>query len=140
MFFAANRKKICYFLFTGIGLLVVVVLLFALSKSNSREKKIEYLGNPQAGDVYLVKENKHTDVSWYFLKVAELWEDSIVVYHSSLEYSNAVKELDKEDYFALDEQLIFTKSQLQQMFENGELSKVQRDYSSNDSFNRMKYE
>ena len=136
----AKNKKFRFFLLTGILLVAVSAALFAISNIDKPQKKKEYLANPQAGDVYLVKEKKNKETSFYFLKVAELWEDSIIVYHSSMEYSNAVKELDKDDYFELDEQLIFTKNQLQQMFEQDELKKVEKDFSSNESFNRMKYE
>ncbi len=136
----AKIKKFHFLLPAGILLLAISAVLSGIFKIDKRHKKKEYLDNPQTGDVYLVKEKKNKETSYYFLKVAELWEDSIIVYHSSLEYSSAVKVLDKEEYFELDEQLIFTKNQLQQMFEQDELRKVEKDYSSNESFNRMKYE
>lgn len=122
-----------------VGLAVLFVVWIFIANSNVQKKKKNYIGNPQAGDVYLVKENRREETGYYFLKVAELWEDSIIVYHSSFEYNHAVKELDKEDYFVLDEQLIFTRNQLQQMLDNNEISMVERDYGSNEGFNRMKY-
>lgn len=136
--FFSNKKIFLY----GCGAVLVAAVIFAtfsIAGKFKEKKKQQYIGSPQTGDVYLVKENKKEETGYYFLKVAELWEDSIIMYHSSFEYNHAMKELDKEDYFVLDEQLIFTKNQLQQMLDNNEISMVERYYGNNEGFNRMKY-
>jgi len=136
--FFSNKKIFLY----GCGAVLVAAVIFAtfsIAGKFKEKKKQQYIGSPQTGDVYLVKENKKEETGYYFLKVAELWEDSIIMYHSSFEYNHAIKELDKEDYFVLDEQLIFTKNQLQQMLDNNEISMVERYYGNNEGFNRMKY-
>jgi hypothetical protein len=134
-----KNKKLLFYCCLAVFVAVLFVAGWAIAGKSREKKKQQYIGNPQTGDVYLVKENKKEETGYYFLKVAELWEDSIIVYHSSFEYNQAVKELDKDDYFVLDEQLIFTKNQLQQMLDNNEISMVERNYGSNESFNRMKY-
>ena len=136
--FFSNKKIFLY----GCGAVLVAAVIFAtfsIAGKFKEKKKQQYIGSPQTGDVYLVKENKKEETGYYFLKVAELWEDSIIMYHSSFESNHAMKELDKEDYFVLDEQLIFTKNQLQQMLDNNEISMVERYYGNNEGFNRMKY-
>jgi hypothetical protein len=136
--FFINKKLLLYGCCTAL-VIASVFVTFSITGKFKEKKKRQYIGSPQTGDVYLIKENKKEEAGYYFLKVAELWEDSIIVYHSSFEYSHAVKELDTEDYFVLDEQLIFTKSQLQQMMDNNEISMVERDYGNNEGFDRMKY-
>ncbi len=136
--FFCNKKSLLYGCCAAF-MVAIIFAAFSIAGKVKEKRKQQYIGSPQTGDVYLVKENRKEETGYYFLKVAELWEDSIIVYHSSFEYNHAVKELDKEDYFVLDEQLIFTKNQLQQMLDNNEISMVERDYGSNEGFDRMKY-
>jgi hypothetical protein len=63
-------------------------------------------------------------------------EDSIIAFHSNLDYGEFVSNLADDDYFVKDDTLVFRRKQLRQMLEKDEIYSVKRNYGA--GFNRIK--
>ena len=137
---AAYEKsaKSPFYLYSGLILVALLVIWLVNINGNTQKQKELYVANPQAGDVYLVRDDKSKQVSYYFLKIADIWGDSVIVYHGNLEYNGFVSRLHEDDYFVQDEQLIYTKKELKQMLEKGGINAVERGYGNDEGFNRVK--
>lgn len=127
-----------FYLYSGLILAVLFTAWMVSININTQAEKKLLVANPQAGDVFLVRDSKSKQASYYFLKVADIWGDSVIVYHSNLEYNGYVSQLNYEDYFVQDEQLIYTKKELQQMLEKNEINTVDRGADTTKGFERIK--
>lgn len=80
------------------------------------------------------KENQST---YYFLRVNTISQDTVYVLHNIMAYSLFADNFAPEDYFMKEVELSFTKKQLQQMLDAGEITSIYRDYSISSGFDRV---
>ena len=99
---------------------------------------MELVGNPAVGDVYTIKERKNDETDYYFLKIAGIAGDTVLVVHNHFDYGDFVNSLTQDDYFEKDDTLLYTRKKLSTMLEREEIFSVSRDYSDGDGFNRIR--
>lgn len=92
---------------------------------------------PKVGDVYLIRKEIHDSTFYYFSRVARIQSDTVIVYPNTLQYFRFTSRLNDEDYF-LTEEFYFTKAELKQMLEKGEINSVYRTYGDYEGFDRIR--
>lgn len=127
-----------FYLFTGTILLIVLFCVLFYSNFATQKEKKAFIENPRVGDVYTVKIREHKKKVFYFLRIVRIVPDSVITYHSNLEYEHFVASMDERDFFVKNEELVFLKSDLKKMLSDNEINSVLRDYDENESFNRIK--
>jgi hypothetical protein len=90
------------------------------------------------GDVYTISEEKNTGTTYYFLRIAGIGGDSVIAFHSNLEYGGFVSNLTDDDYFVKDDTVVFSRKELREMLEKDEIYSVKRGYGKGSGFNRIK--
>jgi hypothetical protein len=131
----AKAPVYLYSLFILFGLLLAWVIY---AEQNDKNNTIRFVADPKAGDVYIIKREQTGATSWSFLKAASVAGDTVLVYHNSLEYSGYVSKFNSEDYFESGEKLYYTKKELKQFLDKGEILEVKRGYGEEEGFNRFK--
>lgn len=115
----------------------LIVLLINVNIRTQKEKA-KFVENPKVGDVYLIRKEENKLTSYYFLRVTKINGDTVLAYHNNLIYSGYITKLNGDDFFDTGEQLIFTKNELKQMLDKDEINSVERNFGSNEGFNRIK--
>ena len=124
--FESKTKTPIYFYTLPLLFLLVIVLGLFANMDSQREKKI-FVENPKVGDVYTISKNENDSTKYYFLQLASIKGDTITAYHNNLVYYNFVSKLSTDDFFVKDEELIFTKKELEGMLKNGEINEIERN-------------
>lgn len=100
-------------------------------------EKSRFAKNPEKGDVYTVKEADKDSTTYYFLRVAELSGDTVLVLHSYLEYGGYVSAMTPKDHFVKDDTLYYLKKEILQLQDSGVIVAIDREYDSYKGFSRV---
>ena len=106
--------------------------------SRKLKEKEKFVENPKVGDVYTMRKDENTLTTYYFLKIAGIHGDTVIVYHNNLEYCRFISKLNEDDCFVKDDEIFFLKSDLKQMLIKMEINAVDRNYGEYEGFNRIK--
>ncbi|MEL7531882.1 MAG: hypothetical protein AAFN10_11265 [Bacteroidota bacterium] len=115
--------KIPIWHFTGLGVIACLIAWGVFQSNQNDADNLVYIQNPQVDDYYEVK----TDEGYSLLKVAAVTDDSVALRYN--EYvTNKLSGLGdlKEDYRFSQEVMMLSKSDLQDLFEEGEIRDVDR--------------
>ncbi|MBO9205243.1 MULTISPECIES: hypothetical protein [Niastella] len=134
----AKTARAPVYLYSMLILLVLLLTWIGYGINKDGKDSILFVANPKVGDVYIVKDYQKASSVWYFLRAASVAGDTVLVYHSHLQYAGYVNTFNSDDYFVKSEQLYYTKKELKQMLEKGEINGVKRDYGDYEGFNRLK--
>jgi len=130
--------KTPYYLYSALILFVGIAAFWFYWNSNNQKNRSELVANPAVGDVYTISEERNIGTSYYFLKIFEVSGDSVMAFHSNLEYNYFVNNLSGDDYFVKDDIVVYRRRQLKEMLEKGEIYMVKRNYGDGGGFNRIK--
>ena len=103
-----------------------------------KKERADFVANPKVGDVYRIRKDENNTTTYYFLRLASIRGDTLVAYHSHLEYSKFVTRLNEDDFFVKDEEVYLLRAGLKQMLDDGEINSVERDYGNSRGFNRIR--
>lgn len=123
-----------FYLFSGLILVVALLGSLFLYIESNRNERVKFVAAPQVGDVYGIRK----DGNHYFLRLSHIMGDTVLVYHSNLLYTRFVSQMQKDDYFVKDDEWIYTKKELNEMMEKDEIIAVERGYSDDEGFNRIR--
>jgi hypothetical protein len=133
-----NKRTGTPLYFYSASVLVAGVAIFWIYwNKNEQKKKAELVGNPTIGDVYVIKQKKNNETTYYFLKITGIAGDSVLAIHNHFDYSDFVNRLAGDDYFVKNDTLLYKRKNLREMLEGDEIFSVSRDYSDGDGFNRI---
>jgi hypothetical protein len=133
-----NISRTPIYLYT-LPIVFVCLFVFLINANlNKQKEKSFFVENPQVGDIYLIRNENNNKPSYYFLRLIRINGDTVVAYHSNLEYSSFVYKLNDEDFFVRNEDLYFLKPELREMLERNEINSVERVYDDAEGFNRIK--
>jgi len=127
-----------FYLYSGLILIGSLILLLVNANIRTQKEKAKFIENPKAGDIYRIRIDENNSTSYYFLRVTEINGDTVLAYHNNLVYNGFITKLNEEDFFDKGEVLIFTKKELKEMLDEGEINSVERNYGSEEGFNRIK--
>lgn len=134
----AGISKTPFYLYAGPILAAGLILIAINANFNTQKEKEKFVENPKVGDVYTMRKDENTLTTYYFLKIAGIHGDTVIVYHNNLEYSRFISKLNEDDYFVKDDEIFFLKSDLKQMLIKMEINAVDRNYGEYEGFNRIK--
>ncbi|HEX9513183.1 MAG TPA: zinc-ribbon domain-containing protein [Puia sp.] len=133
-----KSAKTPFYLYSALILFVGLATFWFYWNKNTQKHKIEYVGNPAVGDIYTISEEKNTGTTYYYLRIASIRGDSVMVLHSNLEYGGFVSNLADNDYFVKDDTVVYRRKELKQMLERDEIYSVKRNYGDGGGFNRIR--
>ena len=64
--------------------------------------------------------------------------DSIIAYHSNLQYNQSRVQFSQGEYFVADDEMVLTQPQLKGMLKNGTIDAANRGYGNDEGFNRIR--
>jgi len=126
------------YLFSALILTALIGAYWIYWNSDNQKNNARYVANPMVGDVYTVSEHRTDGTTYYFLRLAEIKGDTVMVIHSSLEYNYFVNTMNGDDHFVKDDTSLYVKKELKRMLENGEIYMVRRNYGKGSGFNRIR--
>jgi hypothetical protein len=119
-----DEKKGPIWQFSGLVLIIGIVIMSSFLSSNNKKENLEYLANPMLGDVY---EYKIEAKSYSTMKVVRVAGDSIFVAPNEYETNkiSGLYEIDKEENYS---EFVFgmEKERVQEMFDEGDIIDVNR--------------
>jgi hypothetical protein len=133
-----KRAKTPFYLYSGLILFAGLAVFWFCWNKTTQRNKIEFVGNPKVGDVYTISEENNTGTTYYFLRVMAVNRDSVIAFHSNLDYDGFVSSLADDDYFVKNDTVVMAKKELGKMLERDEIYSVKRDYRESGGFNRVR--
>ena len=124
------------YMFSGSGLLLALIVALFINADQREKTEIEYLKNPQVGDIYHLKDNDETtEFKYYLWKAEEIFEDSLYITANAYNYDGIPEVLLAEDGF-FETLYVVDKKSLMELYEEREMVKVQRKYAEKSGFSR----
>lgn len=126
-----------YSILLVLAALVGMGVFFGIKGSRERAG---WVAKPRVGDVYFVSRDVNEDKTndYYFLQVAEVSGDTILTYHNNLVYEGPATRFNPDDYFVKAETWYYTKAEIQKMYDEGEITSVEREPGFSTGFDRIK--
>lgn len=124
------------YLFSGSFLIAVLIGSMVIANLNKQKEKALFVGDPKVGDVYMMRENVNDTTFYYFLRVARIQNDSVIVYPNIFRYFGFVSKLNEKDHF-ITEEFFYTKKELRDLLDNHGITSVERGYGDYEGFNRI---
>jgi len=117
------KAKTPIWMFSGIAVLAILITIGFISDKQNDEENARLILMPQAGDVFEIKLGRK---NYTLYKVAQVEGDSVFVQLNNYETNkvSGLNELKKETYS--EEVLGFSKTELKQMLERGEIIDIER--------------
>jgi hypothetical protein len=134
----ATKMKAPFYLYSGMIIVVCFFLAIIIFVNNADKEKARIVAHPQVGDVYLLKNDSGAAAAYYFIRIARLNDDSIIAYHSNLQYNQSRVQFSQAEYFVADDEMVLTQPQLKAMMKNGMVDAANRGYGSDEGFNRIR--
>lgn len=132
-----STVKFPFYMFSGIGLIAVLIAVFAFMGFQDNQKMEGYLENPQANDIYFLYDKEEpSDYKYYLWKATEVKGDSVYVTFNSFHYNYEPTSLESEDGF-YEMSLAMHKVSLKELYDKDELRTVQRGFKSGRGFDRI---
>jgi hypothetical protein len=133
-----RRAKTPFYLYSAIILTVAIAGYWFYWNYNNRKNNAEFVENPKVDDVYIISEDGDIGKNYYFLRIAGIRGDTVLAFHSDLQYNYFVTSLAGDDYFVKGDTTVYLRKQLKGMLERGEIYMVKRDYGNGGGFNRIR--
>jgi len=130
--------KAPFYLYAGLIIIAGLILWISVANRNTQKEKAAFVASPRTGDVYTIRNEESNTTTYYFLKVSRINGDTIYTYHNTLEYSKFVSKFNDGDFFTAEEEVIYTKKELQEMLDKGEINSVERNYGTDKGFDRIR--
>ncbi len=108
---------------SGLGVIVILIGLIAFTGSQHKKDAINYINNPQTGDIYEYKANEY----YSLLKVSSVSQDSVFVISNDYEIEKQSKlyKIDKTKNYTAEPYGI-SKEEIKELFESKEILDVDR--------------
>jgi hypothetical protein len=119
-----EKAKTPIWMFSGLALLAILITIGIISGKKNDEKNAKLILSPKAGDIF---EIKVSDNQYTLYKVNEVLGDSVFVQINDYETNKVtgLNDLKKEAYS--EEVMGFSKAELKQMLEKGEIIDIERN-------------
>lgn len=118
------------YLFSGIILFAGLLITLIIGNINTQKEKARFIEEPMIGDIYKIRKKTEENTYYYFLRVTEVDKDFVKVNPNKFEYLRFVSTLSEDDSF-VNEEIIFTKTELKNLLESGEINSVDRNINHN---------
>ena len=122
-----NSVRIPFWHFSGVGLVLFMIVLGSFSSYSSGKAELEYLADPKVGDVYGI-ESYESDDYYTAFKVVGVNDDNVVVYPNQYEIDGKydLEDIDITANYIAEEEFEISRALLLERYETGELYDVYR--------------
>ncbi|RAW00276.1 hypothetical protein [Pseudochryseolinea flava] len=124
------------YLYAGVLFFLILIGSLVVGNINTQKEKALFIADPKAGDVYLMRKDVNDSTYYFFLRVARIQSDTVIVYPNVFQYFGFITKMDDQDHFIAQE-FYYTKNELSELLEKGEINSVERDYGDYKGFNRI---
>lgn len=128
-----SKTKTPWFMYSGWILLAGFILAIICAVKVSSQRDVEYVANPQMGDVYIMQGN-NDGISYYFTKIINVETDSIDLLINYFLYNRYTSTMDTADFFINNKTYRLAKSDIQKLLEKGTINSVKRNYDASSQF------
>ncbi|MCD7971771.1 MAG: zinc ribbon domain-containing protein [Candidatus Azobacteroides sp.] len=118
-------KTPVYF-YTGIILFITLILYLIAANIHTQKQKKEYIENPQKGDIYLIREDKEKQATYYYVKIKSIEENSVELIRNRFTYDSFVSSMNNKDYFIEEQSIFIPADALKEMLGKGRIISVER--------------
>jgi hypothetical protein len=125
-----------FYLYSGLLIFLMLIVTIVIGNINTQKEKALFVADPKVGDVYRIRKDVKDSTYYYFLRVARIQSDTVMVYPNILQYFSFITKLNDEDHF-ITQEFFYTKKELIELLEKGEINSVERDYGDYEGFNRI---
>lgn len=125
------------YLYSGPLLFLTLIIVLVIANINTQKEKALFIADPKVGDVYRMRKDVGDSTFYYFARIARIQSDTVIVYPNTFRYFRYVYKLNDQDHFVTEE-FYYTKKELKELFEKGEINSVERDYDDTKGFNRIR--
>jgi hypothetical protein len=126
-----------FYMFSGMAVIIAFIAYLFINSAVEEKKELGYLSIPEVGDIYHLKDNEEvTEYKYYLWKAEEVFDDSLYVSQNAYTYNMIPEELMEKDGF-VESYYVIKKKLLQELYDSGELVKIQRGYGEYSSFSRV---
>lgn len=121
---SATRTPLYMF---SIPLIFAAIFVFAMINAQQSSKRTEeYVQNPAAGDVYLIRDTIDGDRYYYFTKILHVEPDSVFIQMGAYSYKSYTSRMDNEDYYVTDYLYAVHKDELKEWHRDKMIRKIER--------------
>jgi len=133
-----SKTRAPLYLYSGFLLVGLVVLTLLAVTGWGTYERSRYISDPKVADVYLMKAAQGNLDGYRFVRVSRLSNDSVFGIENDVPYLFSTSSFSAEDYFDPDEQVVFSKAHIKQLYKEDSIENVYRDYGNSTGFNRTK--
>ena len=133
-----SKSRAPFYLYSGLLLVGLVVLSLLAAMGWGTYKRSRYISAPKEGDVYLMKASQGQLDGYRFVRLSRIAGDSLIGLDNHVLYLFYASSFSTDDYFDSAEQVVFSKSQVQQLYKEDSIENVYRGYGLSTGFNRLK--
>lgn len=132
--------KLPVYMFSGLILIAIAIAFGIFSSIQTDMEKEDFITSPLRNDVYTVYDSEEpSSYKYYLMKVVLADEDSVVFAPNTYSYDAIPDQLDPEDGFLADWIVSFHREDLLQMYNNGDIKKIERAYSNSKGYDQAVY-
>ncbi len=132
--------KLPVYMFSGLFLIAIAIAFGIFSSISTDMEREDFITNPARNDVYTVYDNDEpSSYKYYLMKVVLADEDSVVFAPNTYSYDAIPDQLDPEDGFLADWIVSFHREDLMEMYNAGDIKKIERNYSSSKGYDQATY-
>jgi len=124
------------YLYSGVLLVGLLIAGGIIAHIATKSQDAQFVRQPVAGDVYLIRHDASDGPLYSFLKLKALTNDSVFLIRSRYGYNRFVYKFNDEDYFMKEQTVNISRKQLQEMYDQDEIISVKRNYDAGDGFQR----
>jgi hypothetical protein len=120
---AKSNAKTPIWTFSGLAVIALLVIAVSIFEKKKNEKNAQLIGAPKSGDLLTVKTK---DNQYTLFKISEVQQDTILIQVNNFETNkiSGINDLKTKGYDS--SQFVYTKKELKQMFDAGEIIDVER--------------
>jgi len=68
------------YLYSGLLIFFTLIITLVIGNINTQKEKALFVADPKVGDVYAIRKNVSDSTFYYFLRVARIQSDTVIVY------------------------------------------------------------
>lgn len=131
-----SQTKTPFYLYSLLILIALGIGFAVWENQRTQVEKSRLAKSPVKGDVYTVRDSDKGATTYYFLRVADVIGDTVLVLHSNLEYDGFVSAMAPKDHFVKSDTLYYLKKEIRQLQDSGVIVGIDREYDAYKGFSR----
>ncbi|RAJ08225.1 hypothetical protein LX64_00872 [Chitinophaga skermanii] len=125
-----------FYYYSGLIVILSLMLYGAIADWMDSFSTKKFVQHPIVNDVYRVVDKQENGDVYTYLKLKKIEGDSLSFYESRLVYVHVSKKFAEIDYFMNNAFVKYSKNQIVNMFDEGLIDQIERDYTEASGYSR----